>query len=113
MYLFNFVGQIRIWIKKSFTIYVHKCKRLLYSSNIMVDISYLASILLNMYVLKTLLSFLGCPAGYYGANCSFMCFKPYYGTGCVTKCECSPCHHVYGCKLTTKGNKIKNTHALK
>lgn len=44
---------------------------------------------------------LECPAGYYGTNCSKVCLASYYGIRCVTKCECSPCHHVYGCMLMT------------
>lgn len=42
-----------------------------------------------------------CPAGYYGINCSDVCSTSYYGIGCTTKCECYPCHHIYGCMMIT------------
>lgn len=44
--------------------------------------------------------FLACPAGYFGWNCSNVCNSPHYGIGCAERCECDPCHHVYGCNLT-------------
>ncbi|XP_052677345.1 protein draper-like [Crassostrea angulata] len=41
-----------------------------------------------------------CPAGYYNDNCSDVCPAPLYGLLCAQKCDCVPCHHVYGCSLT-------------
>lgn len=38
-----------------------------------------------------------CPDGYFGQNCSKPCTPGLYGPGCVEKCNCSHCHHVYGC----------------
>lgn len=42
-----------------------------------------------------------CPLGYFGDNCTNICPSSYYGRVCVHKCECSPCHHIYGCVSTT------------
>nr|XP_034304590.1 multiple epidermal growth factor-like domains protein 10 isoform X2 [Crassostrea gigas] len=41
-----------------------------------------------------------CPAGYYGDNCSAVCPPSHYGIRCVQKCDCLPCHRVYGCFST-------------
>ncbi|XP_052677353.1 uncharacterized protein LOC128158524 [Crassostrea angulata] len=41
-----------------------------------------------------------CPAGYYGDNCTVVCPPSSYGTLCLHKCDCLPCHHVYGCSST-------------
>lgn len=38
-----------------------------------------------------------CPAGYFGENCSKPCPLERYGPGCIEKCTCPYCHHVYGC----------------
>lgn len=57
--------------------------------------------------------FLACPAGYFGWNCSNECNSPNYGIGCVERCECDPCHHVYGCNLTlTEFGKQSNLNYL-
>ncbi|XP_052679434.1 uncharacterized protein LOC128160192 isoform X1 [Crassostrea angulata] len=42
-----------------------------------------------------------CPAGFFGTNCSAECPALYYGIGCLQNCDCSPCHHVYGCVSST------------
>lgn len=49
-----------------------------------------------------------CPGGYFGHNCSELCQAGSYGLKCAQKCECFPCHHIYGClsKTGTEGNKI-------
>lgn len=46
------------------------------------------------------LNFAVCPAGFQGLNCSSKCNAMNYGLGCVERCDCDPCHHVYGCNLT-------------
>lgn len=55
---------------------------------------------LYMYAIDSILKFEVCPAGYFGFNCSSECNPPSYGLGCVERCDCDPCHHVYGCNLT-------------
>ncbi|XP_078314339.1 uncharacterized protein LOC144619637 isoform X2 [Crassostrea virginica] len=48
-----------------------------------------------------LLTVLGpCKDGYYGLQCRLRCPFPYFGEGCVPKCNCSEehCHHVHGCQ---------------
>lgn len=57
---------------------------------------YLYWVLIGVSILK----FEVCPAGYFGFNCSSECNPPSYGLGCVERCDCDPCHHVYGCNLT-------------
>lgn len=44
-----------------------------------------------------------CPAGFQGLNCSSKCNATNYGLGCVERCDCDPCHHVYGCNLALTG----------
>ena len=41
-----------------------------------------------------------CKDGYYGKQCRLRCPRPYFGEGCVLKCNCSEehCHHVHGCQ---------------
>ncbi|XP_078324959.1 uncharacterized protein LOC111105395 [Crassostrea virginica] len=41
-----------------------------------------------------------CQGGYFGLKCRLRCPIPYFGEGCVLKCNCSEehCHHVHGCK---------------
>lgn len=51
-------------------------------------------------IIDSILKFVECPAGYFGFNCSLECNAPSYGLGCVERCKCDPCHHVYGCDLT-------------
>uniref|UniRef100_A0A8W8M0P6 Uncharacterized protein n=1 Tax=Magallana gigas TaxID=29159 RepID=A0A8W8M0P6_MAGGI len=46
--------------------------------------------------------FVDCPAGYFGHNCSDMCTQPSYGIQCGQKCNCTACHHIFGCNLTTE-----------
>lgn len=46
------------------------------------------------------MQYVECPAGYYNDNCSDVCPAPLYGLLCAQKCDCVPCHHVYGCSLT-------------
>nr|XP_022294845.1 multiple epidermal growth factor-like domains protein 6 [Crassostrea virginica] len=43
-----------------------------------------------------------CQDGYYGLKCRLRCPIPYFGEGCVLKCNCSEehCHHVHGCKTS-------------
>ena len=49
------------------------------------------------------LTFIDCPVGYYGDNCSFSCPATKYGNGCAETCACTnaSCHHIYGCNMTT------------
>eukprot|EP00105_Crassostrea_gigas_P036997 XP_019921145.1 PREDICTED: uncharacterized protein LOC105324480 [Crassostrea gigas] len=42
-----------------------------------------------------------CPDGYFGFNCSEVCETPSYGLKCALKCDCFPCHHIYGCNSAT------------
>lgn len=42
-----------------------------------------------------------CSAGYYGANCNQLCPPYLYGLGCKHSCDCSSCHHIYGCITST------------
>lgn len=58
-----------------------------------------------------LLFIVACPSGYHGDNCTSMCPTNTYGDSCGHKCTCSPCHHIYGCSLTTidtGGEKVFN-----
>ncbi|XP_034308401.2 uncharacterized protein [Magallana gigas] len=50
-----------------------------------------------------------CPAGYFGHNCSDMCTEPSYGIQCGQKCNCSACHHIFGCNLTTEIPEIRTS----
>lgn len=50
---------------------------------------------------EIMFQFSECPLGYFGDNCTNICPSSYYGRVCVHKCECSPCHHIYGCVSTT------------
>lgn len=47
-----------------------------------------------------------CSAGYYGANCNQLCPPYLYGLGCKQTCDCTSCHHIYGCitSIKTAGN---------
>lgn len=58
-----------------------------------------------MYVMGRTLD---CPEGYRGINCSDVCPPTTYGIRCMQKCQCSSCHHVYGCNITLKttGKKL-------
>lgn len=49
------------------------------------------------YILYSLKSFVECPIGYIGDNCTFPCDQSFYGNLCSLKCECLKCHHIYGC----------------
>ena len=53
--------------------------------------------LIYTYIATVLLP---CKDGYYGLNCRLHCPRPYFGEGCVLKCNCSEehCHHVHGCQ---------------
>lgn len=42
-----------------------------------------------------------CPEGYNGTNCSEVCYPPTYGPECKQTCNCSSCHHIYGCNTTS------------
>nr|XP_034307274.1 uncharacterized protein LOC117682853 isoform X2 [Crassostrea gigas] len=50
-----------------------------------------------------------CPAGYFGHNCSDMCTQPSYGIQCGQKCNCTACHHIFGCYLTTEFPELGQT----
>ncbi|XP_052680082.1 uncharacterized protein LOC128160794 [Crassostrea angulata] len=50
-----------------------------------------------------------CPAGYFGLNCSDMCTQPSYGFLCNQVCNCSACHHIFGCNLTTEIPEIRTS----
>lgn len=42
---------------------------------------------------------IGCPAGFYGNNCTHHCQDGFYGLDCTIKCTCiqTLCHHITGC----------------
>lgn len=65
-----------------------------------------------MFFFKYFLSFLACPAGYFGTNCSEKCWTHNYGIGCSRTCECSPCHHIYGCLLVTTVKPMQGMRAV-
>lgn len=48
------------------------------------------------------LKFLDCPAGYFGNGCTEKCVLPSFGRACSDTCNCSFCHHVFGCILSSE-----------
>lgn len=48
--------------------------------------------------------FAACVKGYNGINCEKRCAAPFYGLDCQYECKCAKedCHHVDGCKQTSK-----------
>lgn len=57
------------------------------------------------------MQYVECPAGYYNDNCSDICPLSYYGPRCAQKCDCLPCHHVYGCSSSPfKEGKTLSVH---
>ena len=59
--------------------------------------SIIPSILIYTYIATVLGP---CKDGYYGSKCRLRCPFPYFGEGCVLKCNCSEehCQHVHGCQ---------------
>lgn len=55
-----------------------------------------------------------CPSGYLGDSCSEVCPSSHYGAGCRQKCNCTACHHIYGCiqTRTINGMLIKTNSFL-
>jgi hypothetical protein len=48
-----------------------------------------------------LITFIECPTGTYGINCSEMCANGYFGKFCRQECKCQPneeCDPRHGCK---------------
>ncbi|XP_034306494.2 multiple epidermal growth factor-like domains protein 10 [Magallana gigas] len=43
-----------------------------------------------------------CPAGYFGNGCTEKCVLPSFGRACSDTCNCSFCHHVFGCILSSE-----------
>lgn len=44
-----------------------------------------------------------CIQGHHGRNCEEKCPFPFYGSKCLSKCDCSDkdCHNVHGCRLSS------------
>ena len=59
---------------------------------------------INVYVL---LYHAECPSGYNGPQCANPCIYPYYGEGCLSKCDCTEeqCDSVFGRKATSVASK--------
>lgn len=41
------------------------------------------------------IDYIKCPSG-----CSEACTPLHYDSACREKCNCTPCHHIYGCNQT-------------
>lgn len=58
------------------------------------------------FIDNDVLKFLDCPAGYFGNGCTEKCVLPSFGRACSDTCNCSFCHHVFGCILSSESKGI-------
>lgn len=54
-----------------------------------------------------------CPVGYFGESCTDKCTPPSYGELCSDVCDCTLCHHIFGCNETGETTDAKTTEDMK